>query len=290
MANRGKSDTSKVGRSKPRLSPEPEAAPVLDANERLLKCMEEMLEGVRSDLVSKFDEIVSGAVRREITSALAPLEAKVTSHEQAIADLERSATDRDDKLTTLGATVASLKDMVEFISKKCEDLEGRSRLNNVRVVGVPEGSEGSGPTDFVATLLQDLLGLSYKPALDRAHRTLRAKPTAGEPPCPFVARVNMFQQRNEILRKASEASPLIYNGRRISVFPDFTAAVAKKRTAFTKVKKELRCCPGVKFGLFYPAILRITLPNGQVQRFEDPSLAMDFVEKKLKNAVIPDSV
>lgn len=109
-------------------------------------------------------------------------------------------------------------------------------------------------------------------------------------PTSLLARVNMFQQRNEILHKASEASPLIYNGRRISVFLDFTAAVAKKRTAFTKVKKELHSCPGVKFGLFYPAILRITLPNGQVQRFEDPSLAMDFVEKKLKDAVIPDSV
>uniref|UniRef100_A0AAV2M5G9 Uncharacterized protein n=1 Tax=Knipowitschia caucasica TaxID=637954 RepID=A0AAV2M5G9_KNICA len=54
--------------------------------------------------------------------------------------------------------------------EKCEDLEGRSRLNNIRVVGVPEGSEDSRPTVFVAKLLQGLLGLDGEPVLDRAHR------------------------------------------------------------------------------------------------------------------------
>uniref|UniRef100_A0AAV2M4W3 C2H2-type domain-containing protein n=1 Tax=Knipowitschia caucasica TaxID=637954 RepID=A0AAV2M4W3_KNICA len=69
---------------------------------------------------------------------------------------------------------------------KCEDLEGRSRLNNIRVVGVPEGSEDSRPTVFVAKLLQGLLGLDGEPVLDRAHRTLRPKPKDGELPRPFV--------------------------------------------------------------------------------------------------------
>ena len=49
-------------------------------------------------------------------------------------------------------------------------------------------------------------------------------------------------------------------GRRISIFPDFTPAVAKKRAAFATVKK---------FGLLYPATLPITLPSGQTHRFED---------------------
>uniref|UniRef100_A0AAV2KQQ8 Uncharacterized protein n=1 Tax=Knipowitschia caucasica TaxID=637954 RepID=A0AAV2KQQ8_KNICA len=173
---------------------------------------------------------------------------------------------------------------------KCEDWEGRSRLNNIRVVGVPEGSEDSRPTVFVAKLLQGLLGLDVEPVLDRAHRTLRPKPKDGELPRPFVVRVNMFQQRCVILQKAGSSGPLFYKGKRVSIFPDFTTSVAKKRAAFAKVKKELHSCPGVKFGLFYPARLHITPPSGQTHKFEDLTLAMDFVLKRLKTVVIPESV
>ncbi|KAI3352570.1 hypothetical protein L3Q82_005506 [Scortum barcoo] len=144
------------------------AEPKRDANERLLTRMEVMMEDMRSDILSRFEQIVSETVKREITAALGPLEAKVTSHDKTIADLERSANDYGDKLINLEATVATLTTLADSLSKKCEDLEGRSRLNNVRLVGIPEGTEGPRPTDFVATLLQDLLGLDNKPVLDRA--------------------------------------------------------------------------------------------------------------------------
>ena len=130
-------------------------------------------------------------------------------------------------------------------------------------MGLPEGTEGPRPTEFTAQLLQDILGLDNKPMLDRAHRTLRAKPKDGEPPRPHVIWVNLFQVRNQILRRAGEASPLSYMGRRISIFPDFTPTVAKKRAAFPAVKRELHSCPNVKFGILYPATLRITLPCGR---------------------------
>uniref|UniRef100_A0A3P9J1C5 L1 transposable element RRM domain-containing protein n=1 Tax=Oryzias latipes TaxID=8090 RepID=A0A3P9J1C5_ORYLA len=290
MASRGKSETGKSGRNKPPASPELPTDPASDASDRMLARMEVMMENMRAGIVKEFEQIVSGAVKKEITAALGPLEAKITAQNETIKSLEQSANDHDSQLTSLQATVASLTDRVGSLSQKCEDLEGRSRRNNIRVVGVPEGSEGSRATDFVATLLQDLLSLDSKPVLDLAHRSLGARPRDGDPPRPFIARVNLFQQRNEILRKAGASAPLLYQGKRVMIFPDFTATVSKKRAAFAKVKKELRSCPGVKFGLFYPAVLRITLSGGQHHRFEDPVLAMEFVEKHLKKVVAPDSV
>ncbi|KAK7882797.1 hypothetical protein WMY93_028971 [Mugilogobius chulae] len=290
METRGKTETGKVGRNKPPPSPEADTGPGPDASERLLTRMEVMMESMRTDIVKEFEQIVSGAVKKEIMAALGPLEAKITAQSETIVSLEHTANDHDSQLISLQATVATLTDRVGSLSQKCEDLEGRSRRNNVRIIGVPEGSEGSRSTDFVATLLRDLLGLDSKPVLDLAHRTLGPKPGDGGTPRPFIARVNLFQQRNEILRKAGASAPLLYKGKRVSVFPDFTATVSKKRAAFTKVKKELRSCPGVKFGLFYPAVLRITLPSGQNHKFEDPLLAMDFVENRLKNMVAPDCV
>lgn len=294
MANRGKGDASKAGRSKPRLSPESESPDHPDTNVNadatLLRNMKEMIDDMRSDILNKFETTISTAVKREIVAALGPFENRLASYGESIADLERSANAHDAELTDLRADVSKLTATVDSLSKKCEDLESRSRWNNIRLVGLPEGTEGPRPTEFTAQLLQDTLGLDDKPMLDRAHRTLRAKPKDGEPPRPLVIRVNLFQVRNHILRRAGEASPLSYMGRRISIYPDFTPAVAKKRAAFASVKKVLHSCPNVKFGLLYPATLRITLPGGQTHRFEDPALALDFIEKNIKKGVTPDSV
>ncbi|KAI4829004.1 hypothetical protein KUCAC02_023068 [Chaenocephalus aceratus] len=62
------------------------------------------------------------------------------------------------------------------------------------------------------------------------------------------------------------------------------------RAAFGTVKRQLHSCPGIKFGLLYPAVLRITLPSGDTHRFEDPTAANDFVNTKLKKAVTPSAV
>ncbi|KAI9516380.1 hypothetical protein NQZ68_017583 [Dissostichus eleginoides] len=45
---------------------------------------------------------------------------------------------------------------------------------------------GKNPTDFVAKLLQETLGLEKEPLLDRSHRTLRERPQEDQPPLCFV--------------------------------------------------------------------------------------------------------
>ena len=103
-----------------------------------------------------------------------------------------------------------------------------------------------------------------------------------------MIRVLFFHVRNDILHHASEASrdsPLLFQGKRLFVFPDYTSSVAKKRAAFTDVKRLLHSCPGVKFGLRFPATLKLTLPGGATHIFEDPATAMDFAKVNLKSGV-----
>ena len=52
-----------------------------------------------------------------------------------------------------------------------------------------------------------------------------------------------------------------------------------------EVKRQLRSCPGVKFGLRFPAVLMITLPGGATHTFEDPAAVMDFVKANVKSMV-----
>ncbi|KAJ8357955.1 hypothetical protein AAFF_G00048830 [Aldrovandia affinis] len=246
------------------------------------------MDSLKSDIFVKIDALSASlrseisSVRQELKSSIEPLQRTVDAHEETVRDLERAATDHSTRIDELESTVSMLTSQVKRLDDKCEDLEGRSRRNNIRVLGVPEGLEGPRATDFVAQLLQDLLGLNEKPLLDRAHRILREKPKEGTPPRPFVVRVHFFHIRSLILQRAGEKSPLLYKGRRISLFPDYTSSVAKKRAAFGAVKHTLRSYPIVKFGLLFPATLRITMPDGPSHRFEDPAAATDFVNKNCK--------
>lgn len=84
----------------------------------------------------------------------------MSSHDSTIKDLELSATTRIDDLSN---TLNILKADVKVLQAKCEDLEGRSRRKNIRLVGVPEGPR---LRDFIAHLIQDPLGLDEKPLLE----------------------------------------------------------------------------------------------------------------------------
>ncbi|KAI4827333.1 hypothetical protein KUCAC02_030735 [Chaenocephalus aceratus] len=56
------------------------------------------------------------------------------------------------------------------------------------------------------------------------------------------------------------------NGDQIRLLPDFTQAVSKQRAAFNKVRRLLRSCEGVRYGLKYPA--NIGGPRGKFQQFK----------------------
>lgn len=289
-SSRAKTDAGKSGRGKTAHSPEDadEASANIkftDSSSANITVIQGMLESVKNDICQKIDLLSSDlrseivTVRQEVKDWLGPLQQKVYANADTIRELERSASDHSDRITEMQSVISTLQKQVVQLDAKCEDLEGRSRRNNIRLVGLPEGVEGSHPADFVSQLLQSLLHLQEKPLLDRAHRTLRERPRKGEPPRPLVIRVHYFQARDEILRRAAQLSPLMHDGNKISVFADYTTAVVKKRAAFKDSKRLLHSCPGVKFGLLFPAVLRITLSNGAVHKFEDPAAASDFIKK-----------
>ncbi len=151
-------------------------------------------------------------------------------------------------------------------------------------MGIPEDLEGLSATEFVSSVLQDVLELGEKPLLDRAHRTLQAKPKPNQPPRPFDIRVHYFQVCELILCQARRRESLTFNNRPIYIFPDLTATEAKRRAVFGDVRKRLGAIKGARFGFRLPAKFRITLPGEKEQVFSDPQLAMDYVVSKASDA------
>ena len=198
-STRPKQDPAKGGR---KASQFPDSASVATANVASdtldASLLQSMMESLKNDIFGKMyasaanlhSEILS--VRQKLKSSVEPLQRAVEAHEATLRDLEQAATDHSTQIDELEATVGMLTLQVKRLDHKCEGLEGRSRRNNIRVMGLPEGLEGPRATDFVAQLLRDMLKLDKKPLLDRAHRTLRERPKEGTPPWPFVVRVHFF--------------------------------------------------------------------------------------------------
>ena len=202
---------------------------------------------------------------------------RLDSQSETLKSLEANAT--SDTVVDLEATVKQLHSQVEQLSEKCLDLEGRSKRQNLRIAGVKEGEErGQKARDFVAQLLMEVLQLDEKPVIDRAHRALRQRPGDNEPPRHLILRVHHCHALESILQKVMRSQNLTYRGQRIQVFRDFPPTVVKRRAAFTPARKLLRDQPGVKFGLLYPAKLRVT-HNGKETTFTDPEEARLYAER-----------
>lgn len=145
-------------------------------------------------------------------------------------------------------------------------MEGRIRRGDVRIAGVAE-KPGSSSVTAVSKLLTEVLQMDRDLKADRAYHSLAPKRSDGRPRV-IIAKMHHDQDCMEILKRAIERAPLRLGGEQISIYLDFTA-----RATFNDVRKMLRGCQAVRYGLIFPARLRIML-NGEDQLFLEPAKAM----------------
>ena len=74
------------------------------------------------------------------------------------------------------------------IMDKLDDLESRSRRNNLRIYGIPEDAElrSESVVALVDKWLQDELSVETDLQVQRAHRALASKPKTGQPPWSII--------------------------------------------------------------------------------------------------------
>lgn len=178
-------------------------------------------------------------------------------------------------------SVAELRKENKTLWARLSDLEGRSRRNNIRIVGIPEGEEKGRPTEFVSNLIPKLLGDDNftKPVIiDRAHRIQQPKPPEGSRPRMIIRRVHLTQEKEKILRLRRRSS-MEYEGNRILIFPDYTAEVMEQWRSFREVLQLLRERE-IRHSLRFPARLHIHY-QGQVKTFNRRDEAKTFVNQEL---------
>lgn len=205
-----------------------------------------------------------------------------TIHNTWLSDLEQATNTYSNRLVELEGKVMTLTSEVDKLQDKANDLESRQCRENCRIFGVEEYFSSIHPEQSIAQLLHDSLKLDYTPTLDRGHKSLQQKPKSGDPPRPIVVKFHYFQEKVDVLRKAARAGHILHNGKRIHIYPDYTAKATKQHAAFKEVRGLLHRCADVKFGILYPATLKITTSTGEQKTFEDPNKAKDYIMNHLR--------
>lgn len=178
-------------------------------------------------------------------------------------------------LTTLQSTTSALEKKVAALSWKIDDLENRSRRSNLRLVGLPEKSEGSDACAFLESWLPEALDMEplRKPlAIERAHRigSMRRSDTdRNTTPRVMIAKFLDYRDKERVMNAARVKKDVLFQNHRVMFFPDLSAEVNKQRRQFDEVKKKLRA-KGLQYEFIFLARLRVTV-NGQSHVFQTPS-------------------
>lgn len=228
------------------------------------------------------------AISADFKAAFTSLEEKLTQTEATVADhgrritsVESGSTALQERMLILEQQCTALADSNAKLAAKAADLEGRSRRNNLRIIGLPESIEGPRPTAFFSDLLVEMFGrqiLQSPPELDRAHRALTARPPPGAKPRAVIIRFHRYQTRELVVQEARKRrGNLQYQGKPIRIFEDYTPEVLEQRTKYREVMSSLYNL-GLKPSLLFPARLMITLKDGSRKGFSSPADASEFVD------------
>ncbi len=245
---------------------------------------------------STLDSVVASAVRDAVDSVLIPALRELREDIQATnnfvkelrAELEATATaakqtrDRVDSVQAAAcedrSAVTDLRNQLEQLTEKMTDMEDRSRRNNVRLVGLPEGAEGSDAAGFLRVNLSkwipSLKGRNIEP--DRAHRVYDGG-RGSDRPRTLIFRVLRWHDRSEILKGARQAYPVkcTQNNVTLLFFPDFSPATTTRRKSLVPVLRSMTAL-GLQPFLAYPAVIKLR-HGGEQRSFDSLRKAEDFI-------------
>ncbi|KAK7938900.1 hypothetical protein WMY93_002226 [Mugilogobius chulae] len=199
------------------------------------------LNSMETKFSSRLDTVV--VTLQEVKRDISDCNERMSHAEVRISDTE-------DELTSLQAKVTTLQAKNKIMEDKLQDLEARSRLNNLRLVNLPEGAEGGDTCAFLEKWIPEALGndgLKSSVVLERAHRIARNK------------------------------KDVYYEDQQVRFYPDLATGIAQLRKKFDPIRGELRKL-GIRHGVAHPATLLVTY-EGKTLSFKTPAEAQVFLRK-----------
>lgn len=162
----------------------------------------------------KVDEIMAaiGSLKTEfslrfdgVMAAIENMRKEIKDCNERVSHTEERICSAEDKVIALKMTVQKLELQNKNLEDKLLDLEARSRLNNVRLINLPEGAEEKDPAAFLKRWIPEALDATLQSTmvLERAHR-IGPMRDARAPPKTLIMRFHNYKDKMEIMAAAWE--------------------------------------------------------------------------------------
>ena len=207
------------------------------------------------DILAKMDVLITA--KNQMLSKLNKLEMAQSTIIKDVEDLKNSFKETDIEIQECNSKLSLKADRteVEVLKEKIDDLENRSKRNNVVIWGVPEGSEKdfASMEEFIEVeLLQRHMRLERKIEVMRAHRSsFRRNPSENETPKPRPIHVYMLRYTDKVNLLKLAASKLKdnkYKESMIFISDDVSKSIRDDRSKLRKnYLQEFKARPEVQF-------------------------------------------
>lgn len=201
---------------------------------------------------------------KKLETSMEDLKGEMTKLEKRTQEVEDRVSATEDDGRKYERAIRYLLRRERDLTARCEDLQNRTRRNNMTIYWVPEGSEGKDVKKFVAEMIQ----LVLKPMpdvnmqIERAHRSLVSKPkTPNATPRSLIVRFVDYSVKDKILRQAW-SQKLTYKDEQIYFDHDYSPELQRKRAQVREIIKQLKD-KNVKAKCLYPAQLKLTTEKGE---------------------------
>lgn len=214
----------------------------------------------------------------KLSETLDRFSATLESHSKLITEAEQRVSSVEDTLSVLQEKVTKIEKKNKELEASLDEMENRSRRDNIRILNLKEVTEGNQPLQFLESWLPAALcldggpGITSRIKIDRAHRGLGPR---GSRPRPVIIKLHNPRDKLKILTALRKKPALEHNGQRIYIQQDISAAVRERRRAFNRVCQAL-ISKGIRFNMRYPATL-VVYHNESDHKFETKGAAEDFL-------------
>lgn len=218
----------------------------------------DMLGTVKSDIATMKTDFTTKL--DNMTAAIRDLKEEMGEFSERVTQAEHRISGTEDEVQGLQAKVSTLQTKNKIMEDKILDLEARSRLNNLRLVNMPEGAEGTNVCAFLERWIPETLGGEKTPlpqfVLERAHRIGQKRDNTSRPRALIMRFLN-HRDKQVVLQAARDKKNIHYNNQQVRFYSDMASGLLQQRKEFDPIREELRKM-NIRHGVAYPAKLLVT--------------------------------
>lgn len=178
--------------------------------------------------------MIAEAVDRAVQHGMEQLRLDIHSQTHKLQEAEQRIASVEEQLHQVTTSISTQAGVPQFLLDKLEDLENRSRRNNLRIIGPPESYRMTSLMKLYSHHIPEALGLCYPCVVELTHR-IGPQQYQQSKPRPVIVHYLNYAEKHTLLQHYRKAKGLSIDGHKLLLFADYSVEVSKQRISFASV-------------------------------------------------------